>query len=68
MMKKVILLVFIAIFLNSCNNETKEDRSVKAEGGVYYGGVFKVNELDEFKNLYPLSIVDGVSFRIASQC
>ena len=68
MMKKVILLVFIAIFFNSCNNETKEDRSVKAEGGVYYGGVFKVNELDEFKNLYPLSIVDVVSFRIASQC
>jgi oligopeptide transport system substrate-binding protein len=68
MMNKILVFALIVILFNSCKNETKEERSVEAEGGVYYGGVFKVNELDEFKNLFPLSIVDVVSFRVASQC
>jgi peptide/nickel transport system substrate-binding protein len=67
-MNKILVFALIVILFNACKNETKEERSVEAEGGVYYGGVFKVNELDEFKNLFPLSIVDVVSFRVASQC
>ncbi|MBL4705199.1 MAG: hypothetical protein JKY54_11810, partial [Flavobacteriales bacterium] len=34
---------------------------------IYAGGMFRMNEVEEFKNLYPLSIVDVVSFRIGNQ-
>jgi oligopeptide transport system substrate-binding protein len=66
--KRIILFLSIVFFFTTCKQKIKEERSEEANGGVFYGGVFKINELDDFKNLFPLSILDVVSFRIASQC
>jgi peptide/nickel transport system substrate-binding protein len=34
---------------------------------IYAGGMFRMNEVENFKNLYPHSLVDVVSHRIANQ-
>lgn len=46
--------------------------SAKAErreglGGRYYGGIFRVNEAEYIKNLFPPAITDVYSYRLASQ-
>ena len=69
-MKSIIfrfLFVSVMFFMFSCGNEKTETKSVEAKGGVFYGGVFKLNELENFKNLYPHSIVDVFSQRITNQ-
>lgn len=66
-MKKIIAFVLAAGILTSCGPDQTEKGSTEAKGGVYYGGVFRVNELEDFKNLYPLAIIDVGSHRIANQ-
>jgi peptide/nickel transport system substrate-binding protein len=39
----------------------------EAEGGRYYGGIFRINESEYIKNLFPHNITDAYSYRIASQ-
>lgn len=56
-----------AILLSSCGGDKNNHQSQEAKGGVFYGGVFRMNELEDFKNLYPLSIIDVISQRIANQ-
>lgn len=67
-MKKVIYSLLVVGLLSSCgdgNNTTGESR--KAKGGVYYGGVFRMNEVEDFRNLFPLNITEVTSHRIANQ-
>ena len=70
-MKKVIysLLIFIVAGLfSSCGNgKSNTGSSREAKGGVFYGGVFKMNEVEDFRNLYPLNITEVTSHRIANQ-
>lgn len=56
-----------AISLTSCGGDKNTHETQEAKGGVFYGGVFRMNELEDFKNLYPLSIIDVISQRIANQ-
>ena len=66
--KKLILVTgTIAIFLSSCGGDGKKHETSEGKGGVYYGGVFRMNELEDFKNLYPLAIIDVISWRISTQ-
>ncbi|MCR6641969.1 MAG: ABC transporter substrate-binding protein [Sporocytophaga sp.] len=72
-MKKLILTLACAgVLLSSCDT-TKETGSgessslTAAKGGRYYGGVFKVNESDYIKNLFPHNITDAISYRVANQ-
>lgn len=69
-MKKVFyLFVFIAvIIIASCSGDkpTTGD-SVEGKGGIFYGGIFRINELEDFRNLYPLNVTEVVSTRITSQ-
>lgn len=57
------------MLLSSCggdqNNNTKKTQIAK--GGVNYGGVFKTNDTEDFKSLYPLNITFALENRIASQ-
>jgi peptide/nickel transport system substrate-binding protein len=67
-MKKAIFSLLAAALLASCGSDNTTSGGLrKANGGVYYGGVFRTNEVEDFRNLYPLNITEVVSHRIANQ-
>lgn len=67
-MKKVIYSLLIAGLFASCGDgTTATGDSREAKGGVFYGSVFKMNEVEDFRNLYPLNITEVTSHRIANQ-
>jgi len=47
------------------NNPEGSDRVAK--GPVKYGGVFKMNEVEDFRSLYPLNVIDQTSHHITCQ-
>lgn len=63
------LFLSIPIILLGCQGSAEETtyRSVVGKGGVQYGGVFSVNEIEDFRSLYPLNITDVTGHRIANQ-
>lgn len=69
MMKKLIPVLALSALLASCGGgkNGEEIKMVEAKGGVVYGGIFKINQVEDFKNLFPLSINDITSHHIASQ-
>jgi oligopeptide transport system substrate-binding protein len=70
MTHKFLPFFFVAVILASCGGGGKKEEGPdirEAKGGVFYGGIFKINEVEDFKNLFPLSINDAPSFRIAGQ-
>ena len=69
-MKKLIyLMIGAALVLSSCGGgeKTDENNTAKAKGGVKYGGVFKMNETEDFKSLYPLNVTMALEQRIVNQ-
>lgn len=72
-MKRLLFMTLFAVLcLPSCKkNETQEQgktgKLTAAQGGKYYGGVFRLNESEYIKNLFPHSIIDVYSYRVASQ-
>ena len=71
MYRFIILFSILTTFLSSCSKNGKEESasnaSTEAKGGRFYGGVLKLNETEYIKSLYPPSITDAFSFRVASQ-
>ena len=69
MKKLIFLLVGAAVILYSCGGDKAktEKKTQTALGGVKYGGVFKMNENEDFRSLYPLNITMALENRIASQ-
>ena len=68
LMKRIIYLSVISCcLLWSCGQETKEIDKRQGKGGIYYGGVFKMNEVQDFRNLYPLNVTEVVGHRITNQ-
>lgn len=71
MTKGLLKLFCICAILYSCNpqkDSTVDSKEQKeAKGGKLYGGVFKVNESDYIKNLFPHNITDAISYRVATQ-
>ena len=68
--KQLIFFPFAIIFLlvNSCKEkESSHSKQSEAKGGKSYGGVFRLSEAEYIKNLFPPSITDNFSYRIASQ-
>lgn len=61
------LLFLTILFMGSCGitEERQEDRVAK--GDVYYHGIFRLNEVEDFRNLYPLNITEATSYRLAAQ-
>lgn len=71
-MKKVIVgAIALGFMLVSCSKSDQgggeNENVLEAKGGKAYGNVLTVNENEFFKNLFPHSIVDAVSDRVASQ-
>ncbi|MEZ4887893.1 MAG: ABC transporter substrate-binding protein [Chitinophagales bacterium] len=69
-----LLIVFILLSAcgsdNNSGNNTGEKANAKltaATGGVYYGGIFRMNEDEYLRSLYPLNIGEVVGHRIANQ-
>jgi peptide/nickel transport system substrate-binding protein len=55
--------------MSSCGGEKTESgkKTQIAKGDVKYGGVFKMNESEDFKSFYPLNITMAIENRMASQ-
>lgn len=74
-MKNTILLLFSSFLLvfSACTNTPQENQQEglgqgrEGLGGRYYGGIFRMNESEYIKNLFPPSITDVYSYRVASQ-
>ena len=48
-------------------SSTLQPRERAGDGGKYYGGVFNANEAEELRGLFPLSLTQAASHRIAAQ-
>ena len=80
-MKQYLALLFSLILLASCSSSSDDNNSdfndvVEAKGyyfegdkkfKIFNGGIFRLNEVEDFKNLFPQSTIDGVSNRIGAQ-
>ena len=63
-------LLILSFLVVSCDGTKKSETSQElksASGGRYYGGVFRLNESEYIKNLFPHNIVDVYSYRVACQ-
>ncbi|MCC7301104.1 MAG: ABC transporter substrate-binding protein [Bacteroidia bacterium] len=68
-MKRLIyLLAAGAMALSSCGpDEGSGGEKKDAKGNVFYGDVLKMNEVEDFRSLYPLDVTEVTSQRIANQ-
>lgn len=69
MNKLLVLAVGITLMLTSCGGGGKKETTEKkqAKGGVKYGGVFRYNETEFVKSLYPLGVTEVTGHRITNQ-
>jgi oligopeptide transport system substrate-binding protein len=68
-MNKVYSLLAVLVLLSSCGGGAAKKTAAKrdAKGGVKYGGVFRENETEYFRSLYPQNITEVVGHRIVNQ-
>jgi peptide/nickel transport system substrate-binding protein len=70
-MKKSInlyLVIAIAVQLSSCGDGNQKSKDqVQGKGGIKTGGVFRYNENEYFKSLYPLGVTEVVGHRVVAQ-
>ena len=73
-MKNLVYFFLWALLFSACSSAPQESGSESAKaglrpasGGRYYGGIFRINEAEYIKNLFPPSITDVYSYRLASQ-
>lgn len=66
---KLACLLVLFAGISSCNNGKSDRKGALHEmpGGKYYGGVFRMNESEYFRSLYPLNITEVVGHRIVNQ-
>lgn len=68
MKTRFLILLFLLPFLFSdCSDERKKEEKRTAKGDVYYHGVFRINEPEDFRNLFPLNVTEAASFRLGAQ-
>ena len=67
--KSILFLSAIALIFYSCNNsqETIKFNHPVPKGDIKYGGVFRQNETEYFRSLYPQNITEVVGHRIITQ-
>jgi peptide/nickel transport system substrate-binding protein len=63
-----VALGAVGLMNKSCTSGPDDHTSTRtAQGPVKYGGVFRMNEIEDFRTLYPLNIVEVVGHHIGSQ-
>ncbi len=68
--KSIIYISAMLIFFScSSEKESRDDQVMLKEGKGerYYGGIFRLNESEYIKNLFPHNITDAYSYRVATQ-
>lgn len=60
-------LVAASFFFGCSDDPTADSQGRSANGPVKYGGVFRMNETEDFRTLYPLNIVEVVGAHIGTQ-
>ncbi len=66
----VVLFLILPLGLPSCGGDSDPSSSstlTAVEGGRWRGGVFKLNEPEFIKTLFPPNIIDAYSYRVAAQ-
>lgn len=73
-MKKIIVLFSLLVIFAACGggessntNSKANEKLQEAKGGKYYGGIFKMNETEYLRSLYPLNVTEVVGNRITNQ-
>jgi peptide/nickel transport system substrate-binding protein len=67
-MKKIFYFFILGAFFASCGNHVETEGGLrKLNGGKYAGGVLRMNEVEDFRNIYPLDITEVTGHRIANQ-
>ena len=73
-MKKIFIPLLASAFTmglascSSCSDDSKNNHnSEEGKGGVYMGGVMRMNEVEAFKSLNPIAVNEIVSFHIGTQ-
>lgn len=70
-MRKIFIPLVASVLtlsLISCSDDTKENHEgAEGKGGVYMGGVMRMNEVEAFKSLNPIAVNEIVGFHIGSQ-
>ena len=68
-MRILSLLTLSILLFTSCGNNDKTSSAEKrtAKGGVKYGGVFRYNEVEYLKTLYPQGVTEVTGHRITNQ-
>ncbi len=67
MLKNLLLIISGILIFTACNSNKKSEAKRIAKGNVYYGGVFRINERDNFTTLFPMAATDKYSIDITSQ-
>lgn len=73
-MKKIFIPLTAAAFIlglascTSCSDDKKDNHEgAEAKGGVYMGGVMRMNEVETFRSLNPIAVNEQVGFHIGTQ-
>jgi oligopeptide transport system substrate-binding protein len=68
---RILIIISVCFLCYSCNSDNSSGSGQadfrQAKGGKFYGGVFRINETEYIKNLFPHNITDAYSYRVASQ-
>lgn len=67
-MNHLLPLLSLGLLMSACgNDDVKKDNSAEAKGGIYTGGIARLNEVENFKSIMPVSINEIGSYHLASQ-
>jgi peptide/nickel transport system substrate-binding protein len=71
-MKNIIVgsLILAVLGFTSCGGGASKNEAetlTPAENGKFYGGIFRMNEVENFRSLYPLNVTEVTSHRITNQ-
>jgi len=67
-----ILSILLLVFFTSCGGDSASSGGAsgdlrEAKGGKYYGGVFKMNEAEYLRSMYPPNVTETGGHRISNQ-